>query len=194
VSRINNRPTDHYADVHIQPDPEMPSAVLLNATFGRLHLALVALESHSIGVSFPDAQQHPPNLGATLRLHGSEDTLKALMDSWNLGPLGDHLWRREIRPVPKVQGFYQVRRIQPKTNVDRLRRRYALRHGVDEHEVRHRIPRSVERRCGLPYLQLKSLSTGHHFRLFVRQEPCDEHRSGTFNTYGLSAEATLPRF
>ncbi|WP_075204014.1 type I-F CRISPR-associated endoribonuclease Cas6/Csy4, partial [Serratia marcescens] len=42
---------------------------------------------------------------------------------------------------------------------------------------------------------LKSLSTGQHFRLFVKQGQLQEKPTpGVFSFYGLSASATVPWF
>ena len=47
----------------------------------------------------------------------------------------------------------------------------------------------------LPFLQVKSASTGQHFRLFVEHGQLQEQScSGGFSLYGLSATTTIPWF
>ncbi|MGV2442369.1 type I-F CRISPR-associated endoribonuclease Cas6/Csy4, partial [Bacillus atrophaeus ATCC 9372] len=78
---------------------------------------------------------------------------------------------------------------------ERLRRRFAKRHQLSEAEARERIPDSAAQMLKLPYLQLRSHSTGQHFRLFLQLGAAQEHPiAGTFNSYGLSQSATLPWF
>ncbi|GAA0234702.1 hypothetical protein GCM10009125_24560 [Castellaniella daejeonensis] len=62
-------------------------------------------------------------------------------------------------------------------------------------EAVHAIPDSVEEQPDLPYVQLRSASTGQRFCLFLALgDPQPEAVSGVFNTYGLSSTATLPWF
>lgn len=50
-----------------------------------------------------------------------------------------------------------------------------------------------EARTDLPWLNLRSLSTGQSFRLFIRHgELLSAPVVGMFSTYGLSATATVP--
>jgi len=57
------------------------------------------------------------------------------------------------------------------------------------------IPATVERRPDLPYLYLRSRSTGRSFCMFiVMGTPTRESVSGPFNSHGLSSEATVPWF
>ena len=70
---------------------------------------------------------------------------------------------------------------------------------VPEHvsleEAARRIPDEVAQRTDLPFIQLKSSSTGQHFRLFVEHGALQEHATpGAFSLYGLSSTATVPWF
>jgi len=52
-----------------------------------------------------------------------------------------------------------------------------------------------EVRTDLPWLNLRSLSTGQSFKLFIRHgDLLSTPVSGMFTTYGLSATATVPWF
>ena len=187
---------DHYLDFRLLPDPEFPAPVLMNALFSKLHRALVRIDNRAIGVSFPDVRSEKPSLGGCLRLHGTEEKLSALMNENWLTGMRDHIEQAEIAPVPGDMRHRRIRRVQPKSNAERLRRRYAKRHpDVSPEEIAKLIPESVEQRVKLPFLQLKSQSSGHAFRLFLEHAPLrDEPTEGEFNTYGLSARATVPWF
>lgn len=187
---------DHYQDVVIRPDPEFSAPLLMNALFAKLHRALVALESTNIGVSFPGFDDAVPSLGGRLRLHGSRAGLDALHGhDWVTG-MRDHLEVREIMAIPPKVQYRAVKRIQVKSSAERLRRRYRSRHeGVTERDAFALIPNSVESRVRLPYLQLKSESTGQRFRLFIEHQPVRSAAVlGEFNAYGLSPNATVPWF
>ncbi|CAM5190062.1 hypothetical protein CDEN61S_00776 [Castellaniella denitrificans] len=57
------------------------------------------------------------------------------------------------------------------------------------------IPDGVERQPDLPYVQLRSASTGQRFCLFLALgDAAPQPVAGVFNAYGLSSTATLPWF
>lgn len=184
---------DHYLDIHLLPDPEFSAPILMNALFAKLHRALVQLESTGIGVSFPEFGDH--NLGKQLRLHGQPINLEKLMSLPWLKGMRDHIETSDIGPVPEQTGLCRVQRVQTKSNAERLRRRYLKRHPeVAETKIEALIPSTVEKRLALPYVRLKSTSSGQDFLLFIDQTQVSEKHPGIFNTYGLSGSATLPWF
>lgn len=186
---------DHYLDIHIRPDPEFPSPQLMNALFAKLHRALVALPEENIGISFPAVDEKRPCLGNHLRLHGTSAALDSLMAQPWLSGMRDHLRLGELLPVPEGAQHRQVRRVQAKSNPERLRRRQMRRHGFSEEEARQRIPDSAARRLDLPYVQLRSQSSGQHFRLFIHHGPLrSQPVAGHINRYGLSDGCTVPWF
>lgn len=183
---------DHYVDIRVLPDPEFVESVLMNALFAKFHRALAAQGAGDIGVSFPKAEQQ---LGNVLRLHGDAASLEGLMQSGWLKGLRDYTAVSEIEAVPDTCQFRQVKRVQTKSNAERLRRRSVKNGKLSEDEAARKIPRSKEKRLNLPYLELKSSSTGQAFKLFVQQsEPQAEAVSGRFSSYGLSSTATVPSF
>jgi CRISPR-associated endonuclease Csy4 len=186
---------DHYIDLRLRPDPEFPPAQLLNALAAKLHRALVALKAEDIGISFPKHHATGGGLGDVLRLHGTQPRLQALMQTNWLSGMSDHLVCSPIQPVPASAQHRVVRRVQAQSNAERIRRRQMKRHGWTEEEARARIPDSIEQRLDLPYLMLRSQSTGQHFRLFVEHLPCGPTSvTGAFTAYGLSNSATIPWF
>ncbi|MDR2365099.1 MAG: type I-F CRISPR-associated endoribonuclease Cas6/Csy4 [Zoogloeaceae bacterium] len=205
---------DHYLDLRPRPDPEFPAAHLMSALFAKLHRALVALPDVNIGVSFPDVDEHCPSLGERLRLHGSRAALEGLMQQSWLQGMRDHLGLGEISPVPANAQYRQVSRVQTKSSPERLRRRQMRRHPelseaevrqaalqrlrdrheeLSEEEANSRIDRG--QRLTLPFIPLRSQSTGQPFRLFIRHGPLQSKpKFGNFNRYGLSNGPTVPWF
>lgn len=186
---------DHFIDLRVRPDPEFPVPQLLNALAAKLHRVLVALESDDIGISFPHHRAKGAGLGDTLRLHGSAARLQQLMRTAWLGSMSEHVFPADVLPVPASASHRVVRRVQVQSNAERIRRRQMKRHGWTEEEARRRIPDTVEKQLDLPWLSLRSQSTGQPFRLFIEHQPVQPHpASGRFNAYGLSNTATVPWF
>ncbi len=184
----------HYLDILLRPDPEIAPHQLMAALYARLHLALVQLNSSTLGVSFPGYAEKPASLGNSLRMVGPEaDLLRLLALPW-LGGLQDHLHTLAIAAVPPQVGYRRLSRVQAKSNPERLRRRQMKRHGLSEAEAHARVPDSCIEMLALPFIALRSASTGQSFRLFLRCEATSAPVSGAFNAYGLSATATVPWF
>lgn len=186
---------DHYLEIRLLPDPEFVPAVLMNALFSKLHRRLAEMKCNTIGISFPDVQQDPPSLGNRLRLHGSSHDLENLTAlNWLKGML-DHIAIIEPKSVPQNVQYRNVRRVQAKSNPERLRRRMMKRKGVSEQAARQAIPDSVAERLQLPFVTIRSQSTGQEFRLFISHEVVvNKQVEGEFGCYGLSSTATIPWF
>jgi len=187
---------DHYQDIQILSDPEFPPHMLMSALFAKLHRALVQLGSNVIGVSFPKMNHQKPTLGRLLRLHGTKEALRTLAEQSWLNGMKDHIEVDEMMLVPANVQHCRVKRVQAKSSAERLRRRYCKRHqGSTERDATALIPDGVEEHLSLPYLQIKSESTGQSFRLFIEhQAPQLQATKGEFNSYGLSTQATVPWF
>lgn len=186
---------DHYIDIRLRPDPEFSVPMLMGALYGKLHRALVRMKAEEIGVSFPRFTLRPKCLGDVLRLHGSSATLNGLMAQPWLSGMLDHIERSEVAEVPADARHRIVRRRQFKTNAERLRRRRANRHGETMEQARMQIPAAVERKISLPFVQIASSTTGQRFSLFIEHgQVQDSPIAGTFNSYGLGQEATVPWF
>ncbi len=184
---------DAYLDIKLLPDPEFAPNLLMNALFAKLHRALVEHGAGDVGVSFPCLGNK--SLGAKLRLHGRADALEQLMALDWLHGMRDHAAVGPVGPVPSDASHVIVRRVQAKSSVERERRRLAARLGLDREEAVLRIPDTAAETLALPFVMLKSQSTGQHFRLFVEHlPPQSEPRPGPFSAYGLSPAATVPWF
>ena len=187
----------HYLELCLRPDPEFPAPMLMGALYSKLHHGLAELEADDIGVSLPAHKTgvQARNPGEVLRLHSTAERLEELMATEWLKGMRDHVDVGDVIPVPTDADYRTVRRRQFKTNADRLRRRRMRRHGVSEAEAVEAIPNSVEQRVSLPFIQVRSASTGQRFCLFIEHGPKQSApQPGQFNSYGLSPEATVPWF
>ena len=186
---------DHHVDIDVQQGPEFPAHQLMEALYAKLHRALVAHNSTRIGVSFPGFGLKGPYLGTRLRLHGDFAALSALLATDWLAGMRDHVTLTQPNPVPEATKHCAVRRVQVKSSPERLRRRLMHRHSINAQEARQRIPDEAVRLVKLPFVQLRSTSTGQSFRLFIEHGPVQANPiPGDFNTYGLSQLATIPWF
>lgn len=190
--------TTHYIDITLLPDPEFSHAHLLGALVAKLHRALAQGQTTDIGVSYPQHVASPAKtrtLGALLRLHGTPDGLQRLMAQDWLKGMRDHTHVAELRLVPLQAQHRAVIRRQFKTSAERLRRRRMMRKGETAEQAAAAIPSTVERRPELPFVQLRSGSTGQAYCLYVEHGPIVmQHAPGAFNAYGLGQGATVPWF
>ena len=186
---------DHYLEVRLLPDPEFSAPMLMGALYSKLHRALVSLQSNKIGISFPEYKRKPKSVGSVLRIHADENALRHLQEMDWLKGMRDHAQVSPVQPVPAHAKHILVQRRQFKTNAERLRRRRMKRKGETYEQAVQAIPDSIERKPDLPFLVLRSQSTGQAFHLFIDQgPPTDERVEGPFNCYGLSQQATVPSF
>ncbi|KAB0588568.1 type I-F CRISPR-associated endoribonuclease Cas6/Csy4 [Comamonas kerstersii] len=190
--------TTHYLDITILPDPEFSHAHLMGSLLSKLHRALVQHGKGDIGVSFPlhvDALATKRTLGSIVRLHGTPQALQALEALNWLKGMRDHIALGSVLAVPAGASHRQVLRRQFKTSVERLRRRRMQRKGETAEQAAQAIPMHVERKPNLPFANLRSLSTGQIFALFIEHGPLlPQPVDGSFNTYGLSQGASIPWF
>lgn len=187
--------TTHYLNLKVLPDPEIGSAELLGSLYTRLHQAFVHFKVNSIGVSFPQYSTNPRAIGNVLRLHGTESTLAQFMKQDWIKGLRDHVHLTVIEAIPNKVEHRTLKRKQFKTNVERLRRRRMRRHDETAEQAARAIPASVEGKPDLPFLHLRSGSTGHSFLMHVELGvPQPSPTTGTFNSYGLSGKTTIPWF
>lgn len=187
--------TTHYLDIKTLPDPETGAAELIGALYNRLHGSFVHFKVNNIGVSFPQYSTNPIAIGNVLRLHGTEISLDQFMKQDWLKGLRDHVSASPTAHAPPEARHHTFTRKQFKTNVERLRRRRMRRKNETAEQAAAAIPDHVERQPNLPYVHLRSGSTGHGFVMHLeRGKPEKAPVLGTFNSYGLSAKATVPWF
>lgn len=188
----------YYQEITLLADAEIPAAYLWTKVFTQLHLAMAAALRRDgagrIGISFPGYGEK--TLGMKLRLFAEEqETLEALGAENALCRLQDYVHLTGVRKIPegRLRGHAVYSRVQPDASVERKARRYARRHEDTTYEAALALLSSKAKDAALPYIQLKSLSTGEKFSLFIRRAEKEE-TAGDFTAYGLSREATVPEF
>lgn len=187
---------DSYIEITVNPDPDFTAPTLMNVVFEKLHYAFVQVANKDMGISFPMVTKEKKTLGNVLRIHGTQQHLERLQSMNWLQGMRDYTACSKILGTPQNTEFCQVRRVQVKSNADRLRRRYIKRHpdaSVDS--IEKLFDKSKEEKTKLPFLSIKSSSSKQHFRLFLQHLSAQEKEmKGEFNTYGLSNTATVPWF
>ena len=201
-----------YQEIKLLESPEIPLHFLWSKVFQQIHLGLVEMQDNQrqvpIGLSFPEyvIGEKYSLLGSKLRLFANDEAMLNQFDAvkW-LARLSDYVHCTSIRPVPeKIIGYAIYQREQPKTNPERLARRYARR--LAEREKRAEVDADYEtaltryskrhrQTINSPFIQLKSLSSDNNFCLWIKKVPIDVQSSTTqFSSYGLSSVSNLPEF
>ena len=193
---------NYYQELSLLPQEEIPIHFLWSKVFQQIHLGLVELQDDQgrvpIGISFPDyvTGEKYSVLGGKLRLFAQDE---AVLDQFNVGKwlsrLSDYVHYTSVRPVPeKLNGYAIFQREQPKTNKERLARRYSKRHSVDYGTALVRYSEMVHKTIATPFIRLKSLSGDQEFCLWIKKTMVAEPEGTTFSSYGLSALSTVPDF
>lgn len=210
-----------YQEIKLLESPEIPMHFLWSKVFQQIHLGLVEMQDEQggvpIGVAFPEyvLGDKYSVLGGKLRLFAEhEATLSQFNASHWLARLSDYVHCTSIRPIPeKLSGYATYQREQPKTNKERLARRYAKRHGMDlatalhstidltAKPPSHAAYKTQFRYCDMPqkavttpFIRLQSLSGGQTFCLWIKKTVVAEPLAAVFSSYGLSAISTVPEF
>ena len=184
---------NYYLEIKVLPDPEFKETVLMNALFAKLHRALVNIKSEAIGISF--SRLNEKSLGNILRLHGAEKELKHLDETNWLKGLRDYTICSELQPAPNSAKYRIVKRVQAKSNIERLKRRSIKKGWLTKQEADQKYSNNSGQNLDLPYLQLRSSSTSQSFKLFIAYgELLEKPIAGKFNAYGLSNQGTIPWF
>ena len=212
-----------YLEITLLPNPEVGVNFLWSKVFQQIHLGLVEMQDNQrqvpIGLSFPEyvIGDKYSLLGSKLRLFANDEAMLKQFDTakW-LARLSDYVHSTSIRPVPeKIIGYAIYQREQPKTNPERLARRYAKRHGVDfdtalnglvdlkstekplnaDFKIQFRYCEMTKKNIASPFIRLKSMSSEQTFCLWIKKIPADTKTSATyFSSYGLSAVSSVPEF
>lgn len=164
---------------------------MMGTVFYKLHVWLSENMPNRIGLSFPAMKQTP---GDCLRLHGTENDLKAVIGGdWRYSLLM-FVQIQPVLPAPATAQYCTVQRIQKKSvNNRRLR---SIRKGwLSEEEAITRIPGDADHRLDLPFIVVRSHSSQQTVKIFIRQQLQSEPVAGEFSSYGLSkAGSTVPWF
>jgi CRISPR-associated endonuclease Csy4 len=190
--------TTHYIDITLLPDPEFSHTHLLGALVAKLHRALVQGRTTDIGVSYPQHVAQPLSrrtLGSVLRLHGTPDALQRLKAQDWLKGMRDHTRSAKCAPCRPTRRTARCAGASSRPTPTACAAAACSARGETADQATTAIPDSVERQPDLPFVQLRSGSTGQPFCLCVEHGPLlTQPVSGTFNAYGLGHEATVPWF
>ena len=184
-----------YIELTVSNDPAIPTHVLMSAVFEQIHLALVSMNSSQIGISFPVATSK--YIGNKIRLHGSEENLKAIMAYGWIQQFEGFIESSHVNDIPENHSHRVISRIQIKSVPLSRVHRYMKRHGVSK-EVAEEVlkPKTQSFSSSFPYIRVMSKSTGGKvFNLAIDQrKEQNKPIKGVFNAYGLSESATIPWF
>jgi CRISPR-associated endonuclease Csy4 len=211
----------YYQELLLLPQVEINIHFLWSKVFQQIHLGLVEMQDDQgrvpIGISFPEyvIAEKQSLLGGKLRLLAKDKTtLSQFNASQWLSRLTDYVHCTGIRPVPeKLMGYAIYQRQQPKTNKERLARRYANRHNMDyetalngtidltdkappnaDYKMQFRYCDMPKKSVSTPFIRLKSMSSEQTFCLWIKKTVVAEPTGTTFSSYGLSAVSTVPEF
>jgi CRISPR-associated endonuclease Csy4 len=212
----------HYIEITLIENSDINLFGLWSKVFQQIHLGLAEMPDDQgrvpIGLSFPEyvTGEKYSLLGGKLRLLAKDEATLSQFNArkW-LSRLNDYVHCTGIRPVPeKLTGYAVYQREQPKTNKERLARRYAKRHNVDydtalngavvlsvksdQHaecnKMEMRYSEMAHQTITAPFIRLKSLSGGNEFCLWIKKTVVKEPSDMAFSSYGLSAVSTVPEF
>lgn len=189
----------YYEEITLLPGEEISQAFLWTKVFTQIHIAFAAYQ-HTNGnmpfaVSFPEFKDDDP--GRKLRVFGeSREELEALNLPGYLHRLTDYIHLPSIRRLPsaRIKGYAIYSRYQPDSSAERKARRYAKRHEGTSYEEALELFKLKKATPHMPYIQIKSLSTGEHFSLFIQKKEVNKENKGHFGSYGLSTDGTVPEF
>ena len=173
---------------------------LWGKVFQQVHIAMAdKLDEKGrseIGVSFPQYCDKKRKLGDKLRLFAEEQTsLEELNITKWLNRLSDYVHITSIRSVPKkILGHICYKRERTKSSLERIVRRKAKREGTSEEEARKKLGDFKEKYSCSPFINMYSVGTGQKFKLFILKEKIDDALTGTFGSYGLGANCSVPEF
>lgn len=197
-----------YQEITLIPDAEIAPYFLWSKVYNQLHLALADVKNKhdidGIGISFPQYKFDEKNgktfatLGNKLRIFANtaDELDKLALPVW-FARLIDYVHLTTVKEVgDKATGHVVVKRYRYK-DFDKKVAEFAEHRGISEkaalaHCREHKRP--IKR---YPFISLKSLTTGHNYKLSIWQEVVAQPQSGTFNTYGisnLSRAATVPHW
>ena len=197
----------YYQEITLIDQAEISSYFIWSKLYAQLHIALAESKDSknktNIGVSFPqyifeektEEKKAKVNMGKKLRLFAQSGAELQTLDikKW-LDRLTDYVHITSIREVPEnIKGYAIYRRKQVKTNAERLARHRVKRGDISFDEALARYS-NVVTATNLPYIQMKSLTSGQPFKLFIEKQPAEQSASQVFSTYGLSSESSIPEF
>lgn len=191
-----------YQEITIRSTTELSAAHIWSKIYQQLHMRFIEFNhvdgQWKFGVSFPGYQdsQEKKTLGNSMRVFAPTDSdLEDLNLTKLLRLYDDYVDITDIRDLrgTHIRRYASYWRYRFESSRENKARRYAKRHGVSVDEAMELFP---ERILGEqpPYIQMRSLSTGQRFRLYIKKTPKEEEADEGFGAYGLSEKSALPEF
>ena len=190
----------YYIDITLIPYPEASLYFLWQKVYQQIHFALVEVQEKgkvNVGVAFPEYDNHKLHLGNRLRLFAEKKRyLMRLNLDFFLDGLTDYIQISETKHVPeKITGHVFFKRVQTKSNNERLARRRAKRKGISYLQALADLNEREETFIKTPFIQMKSHSSGQTYRLMISRQQTDiVPTTYEFSTYGLSNITPVPIF
>ncbi len=211
----------YYQELTCLSDHDISVGFLIGKVMDVVHLALVNasinLPQCPIGISFPEyrdltqAGLQSQNvdddgtdlvsipsvpIGSKIRLFARDESILERVDlSVQLNRFSDYVHLTSVRLLQRKISRYAVyTRSQPKYYKDRLIRRQMRRQGMTLDQATEIYRDFQPRHSRLPFVNMKSHSTGERFRLYVERSDTDTLGQWGFSTYGLSAKSAVPEF
>lgn len=188
-----------YIELTLLPSAEINLYFLWSKIFQPIHLAFVAIQDEQgnvpIGIAFPQYDAQKYQLGDKLRLFALDARiLEDLRLSEKLKHFLDYVHLTKIREVPdRVHAYSVYQRQQSNRSQAKLYRtikRKALRERIDLEEAKNQLETQLDNKVKetknekfkmdfmpslkVPYLQIKSLSSGKRFCLFIAKYRTEE--------------------
>jgi CRISPR-associated endonuclease Csy4 len=189
-----------YIEITLLPGVDVGLYFLWEKVFQQIHKGLVRMKDSNgkfhVGLSFPEYDSKKYQLGAKVRLFAYDEKI---LDELNLKKLLsgylDYVHLTRSRSVPNsILSYAKYKRQQPKSSIERLARRKAKREAIPEEKALKFLQPFQEQRVETPYINMRSISSGHRFRLFVHKQESQFSVNGEFSCYGLSGNSTVPEF
>lgn len=190
----------YYLDITLLPDSEITLGFLWQKVYQQVHIAFaenkMADNNSAIALSIPNYGDKTYPLGNKLRLFSpTQERLDKLSITTWLKRFTDYTHITSIKAVPEsVNKYACFSRKQFTTNLSRLARRRAKRHGESFEQALQYYSNFEDVKTKLPFINVKSLSKGEQFRLFIDCKINEKASEGQYNCYGFSAQATVPWF
>lgn len=191
----------YYVDITLLPNPEIPLYFLWEKAYQQTHLALADIQENNVikvGVSFPEYNAEKFYLGCKLRLFAMDKIdLERLNLNTYFSRLADYVHLTSIKEIPldKITGYAFFKRIQPKSNNERLARRRAKRQGISYEQALAHYQDKTETHSHVPFIRIKSHSSGNSYPILIAREDTEvESINAGFSTYGLSGTYSVPVF
>ncbi len=185
-----------YIDIKILPNAEIPVATMMGELYTRLHHRLVQMRTDQIAVSFPQCREEPVTIGDTIRIIGPDSVLRECTTGTWMKRFMDFARISDIQSVPDNVEWKNLNKVRGARSVDSERRRYKKRFNVSDPDVIKKIPDRKIQPMNMPFLWVRSTSTGQNYPLFFRitKSAQDNQREWTFNSFGLSKTSEIPWF